>query len=152
MRLCRWFRILLRRRVKENLKRGTRVRLAESAPDAYNSRAHLLSRLSILPGLILHAGDASPLCGQPLSLVQRPSEGRGGDLRILVETSGHGSASANETRNLAERTRKIGAKLLHSWSHSVGMERNGRCFLDVVPAGSVGDRRRSFTFSDIPCD
>ena len=59
---------------------STRVRLSKSAPGVGISRAHLLSTLSILPGLIPYAGGTSPLGNQPLGLVQRPSESGGGDL------------------------------------------------------------------------
>ena len=45
-----------------------------------SDRTHLLASLSILPGLIPHAGGTTPLGSQSLSLVQRPSEGGSGDL------------------------------------------------------------------------
>ena len=104
MRLCRWFRSLLHGRVEQHLKRHMRVRLSESAPVVGISRAHLLSRFSVLPGLVPHVGDAPSLSSQPLGLVQRPPEGRGGDLGVFIETFRQPSVSTNEARRESDGT------------------------------------------------
>ena len=104
MRLCRWFGSLLHRRVEQHLKQCMRVRLSEPAPVVGISRAHLLSRFSVLPGLVPHVGDAPSLGSQPLGLVQRPSESRGGDLGVFIETFRRRSVSTNEARRESDGT------------------------------------------------